>query len=302
MNAFRMAHLHLFLCGFLLAFAASGQTNAPTTANGEQAEATILISALNQRGQPVHEISKESLIVQIDGKPVEIEGLRLLKDVPLIFSMVLDISGSTRSWSERQSATAVQLFRILSAENNHGYLVLFNQNVRESFNYIEAQNVEEIVKKTERKGPTALYDAIVFACTRQLHWDIPPTGARRAIIVISDGEDNVSRYRLDKAIETVQRERVPVFSVMISDDTNSKKRRKQAFNALQALSENTGGLVILPDRQQEEMIRGLPNLLEGQAIVTFKAPELKPRKSHSLKVRAQGNDLHILTPNEYFAQ
>jgi hypothetical protein len=137
----------------------------------------------------------------------------------------------------------------------------------------------------------------LFACTRQLHWDSAPQPNRRAIFVVSDGEDNTSDYTLVKTIEAVQREGIPVFSVMTSSDKDSKKARRQGYEALRSLSLQTGGLLLLPDQNQDELIQGLPNVLEAQYLLTLQSADLKSNKVYSLKIET--NDLHILAQNQY---
>ena len=52
---------------------------------------------------------------------------------------------------------------------------------------------------------TALYDAIYFACKDKLQHDQPSTKYRRAIVLLSDGDDNNSRYTRDQALEMAQK-------------------------------------------------------------------------------------------------
>lgn len=292
-----LGYFFLFLLSAGIATAQSASPTAPDKISTSATEAEVSLFALDHAGHPVPEISPDSLRVFLDGKPTRIQNLRPLKDVPLIFSLVVDVSGSSGVTAEKQSATATLVFKTLSTGPNHGYLVLFNDTVRESFNYVDAQTAEEVLKKSPRKGPTALYDAIMFACTRQLHWDSSPAPRRRAIFVVSDGEDNTSRYTLVKTIEAVQREGIPVFTIMTSFDSGSKRARREGYEALRALSVQTGGLLLLPDEHQEELIQGLPSVLQAHYLLTLHKPEFKANKAHSLRIET--NDLQILAQNQY---
>ncbi len=266
-----------------------------------QPQAHIPILALDGTGNPAAGVAKDGLIVRFAGKPVEVEEIRPLKDEPLIFSMIVDESASTRLSAKQQTAVAIQLFRALSTGSNHGYLVLFNENANASDHFLDAETAEQALMRASPKGSTALYDAIIAACRQQLNSTSSPGGSRRAIFVFSDGGDNTSRHSLYQTVEIVQREEIPIFSTKIGVGTESARVQKEELKTLKTLSGDTGGLVILPD-EHRDVVEYLQKILESQSVLTFKTAELKPKKENSLKIEAGAKDVHVLAQTEYFAR
>ena len=76
-------------------------------------------------------------------------------------------------------------------------------------------------------GGTALYDAIFFACRDKLSQDQPQHKFRRAIVIVSDGDDNQSRYTRDQALEMAQKADVVIYAIStnITQDRNATATR-----------------------------------------------------------------------------
>src|SRR5205807_2039778 len=153
---------------------------------------------------------------------VEVAEVRSVRDDPLVFSLLVDYSGSSREMQDSQVETAIRLSQALSKTGNRGYLILFTSDLLTNDHFIGAETVEQILRKNNnvRKGSTALYDAIVHACTKQLNGANVPQSFRRAIFVFSDGGDNSSRHSLEQTLEAVQGESIPIFSIGISSRTS----------------------------------------------------------------------------------
>src|SRR5271169_5112935 len=245
-----------FLCGGLLGLNAGAQpadSRSPRAVSpAAQDEGHVLFLALDREGRPLPEPPKESFRLHLDGQAVEIEGLRPLKDEPLIFSMIVDESGSTRLFFGQQTTAGVKLFRALSTGNNHGYLVEINNSTDyESEHFLDSGDFEKTLREAQPRGSTALYDAIFVACTKELRSSVLPPNARRAIFVFSDGGDNSSVHSLSSAVEAAQREGIPIFPIFVSAAKDSPKAPKKELAALRTLSQSTGGLLTYSARQDE---------------------------------------------------
>lgn len=305
-----MCNWRLFSCffGCLVVSSAAARSgpqatsSPPTTVTSPAAQpvARILLLALDDSGKPVEGLAKDELNVWLDGKSVEVEEIRAVKDEPLVFSMIVDESASTLLSARQQTTAAIHLFRALATGENHGFLVLFNDDARASDHPIDAETAEQTLTKAVPRGSTALFDAILVACTQQLHSATLSHPTRRAIFVFSDGADNTSRHSLIKTVETVQKEGVPIFSIKIRVDDERTKDSKSEFLVLKTLSEQTGGIVIAPGHG-EDLFRQLPSILMGQYLLTVKTGDLKRKKAYSLKIVAGTKDVHVLAQTEYFA-
>ena len=313
MNIFRSLGLTTMIiaCFFMPSTSAQEATQSnespshPQAVPRQEPKAQVLITIWDKTGRPVSSPPADALIVQVDGKPVGVEAIHSVADEPLVFSVLLDLSGSTHEYAQQQIAAASKLFLALSRGNNHGFLIFFGDKVRATDQFLDAQTAEQMLKqasKDSRTGSTALYDAIVHACTEQLGTTAITPGSRRAIFVFSDGGDNVSRYSLADAIKIAQGKGIPIFSVGLSIAKASEQKRgsKQAIMALTALSRDTGGLLTFVD-DPHNVIGTLPNFLDGQNILTLKLTASSPKKSYSLKIAPSSKDFHVWAPTEYMA-
>lgn len=276
-------------------------STAPTAVNSGQA----LITVFDDSGNAVPAPARDSVRLQINKQPVEIEEILSLRYSPLYFSVLLDISGSSKQFADEQIAAAIRLFAYLSTGQNHGYLILFKSKITTSDRFIDTSSVEEILRgipPRSRWGPTALYDAIIHAATEQLSSTKVPRNSRRAIFILSDGGDNNSHKSLEQTLKLVRREGIPIFSLGFSPDKSSYSARelKLDLETLRTLSDSTGGFVTFLD-QSGDPVRLAASLAGGQCVMLFKPPTLKPNKSYALKIESSVKEIHILAPTEYFA-
>lgn len=273
---------------------------APTTETAAQ----VLFTVSDDAGNPAPLPTRDSVRLSIDKRPVEIEEIRSLKNSPLFFSVLLDISGSSKHFADQQIAAATRLFGDLSRGDNHGYLILFKSEVVTSDRFIGTSSVEEILRRfppQSRSGGTALYDAIIHAAIEQLSSAKIPRNSRRAIFILSDGGDNTSHKSLAQTLKLVQNEGIPIFSIGFSRDKGSDSPRelKRDFETLRTLSDSTGGVVTFLD-QPGDPVQRAAYLIDGQCLMLFKPPTLKPKKSYALRIESSVKEIHVLAPTEYF--
>lgn len=268
------------------------------------AMAHILLTASDKAGSSVAAPVRESVQLHIGGQPVEIEEIRSLKDSPLFFSVLVDISGSSKKFADQQIAATTKLFGELSSGDNHGYLILFKSELATDDHFITATAVENILKRfpaQSRSGGTALYDGLIHAAMSQLASTKIPVESRRAIFVLSDGGDNSSHKSLNETLKVLQEEGIPVFSIGFSrsNGSDSSREMKRDLDTLKTLNDATGGWGTFLD-ERGDVVGRAAGLTSGQCLVLFKAPSLKPKKSYPIRIESSAKDIHIMAPKEYF--
>jgi hypothetical protein len=273
---------------------------APTTETGAQ----VLFTVSDDAGNPAPPPTRDSVRLLIDRQPVEIEEIRSLKNSPLFFSVLVDVSGSSKRFADEQIAAATRLFADLSRGDNHGYLILFSSKIATNDRFLSTSSVEEILRRfpaQSRFGATGLYDAIIHAAMEQLSSTMIPRNSRRAIFILSDGGDNSSQKSLAQTLKLVQHEGIPIFSIGFSRDKGSDSPRLLKINlkVLETLSDSTGGLVTFLD-QPSDPVQRAAYLIAGQCLMLFKPPTLKPNKSYALEMQSSLKEIHFLAPTEYF--
>jgi hypothetical protein len=269
---------------------------APTNENSAQ----VLFTVSADAGNPAPTPTKDSLRLSIDKRPVEIEEIRSLKNSALFFSVLLDVSGSSKKFADQQTAAAARLFGDLSTGDNHGYLILVKSEIATNDRFLNTSSVDEILKRfppQSRTGGTALYDAIIHAAEEQLSSTKIPRNSRRAIFILSDGGDSSSHKSLEQTLKLVQKDDIPIFSIGFSRDRGSDSARelKRDFEILRTLSLGTGGLVTFLD-EPGDPVRRATSLLDGQCLMLFKPPTLKPNRSYALKIDSSIKEIHVFAP------
>jgi Ca-activated chloride channel family protein len=225
----------------------------------------VLFTVLNRRNKLVPDLGKDDFKIFDDNKPQAIRYFSKQTDLPLRIGMLLDTSNSIRDRIKfEQDAATSFLFNVIRHGKDQAFVMTFDDepNILQTFTEDTGRLRDEIVK-TRAGGGTAVYDAIYDACFKELSHPPRPPGdqpdvVRRVMIVISDGEDNLSRRTRAEAIEMAQRTSVVIYTISTStqwiqlSQTNPDKLadRKthltEGDQVLQDLAQETGGRAFFP--------------------------------------------------------
>ena len=193
-----------------------------------------------------------------DGVEQKIESFSQ-EDVPVSMGIVLDLSGSMRGKTEQVNQAALAF---LNAGNpgDEFFLIGFNDDVELLQDYTnDIDEAGDALENTVVAGKTHLYDAIYLGVEKA------QTGvkSKKALVVITDGNDDTSYYSLKELIAKIQESDVQVFCVGLMDElprkgifsgwSNSETKKYQ--DALVRISEETGGNAFFPRETSE--IRGI---------------------------------------------
>lgn len=263
----------------------------------------MLLTISDNDGNAVPAPSKDLVQLQIGKELVEIGEIRSLKNSPLIFSILVDVSGSSKQFADQETLAVTKLFRDLSTGGNHGYLILFKSQLATSDQFISTASAEDIMNRfpaQSRAGGTAAYDALIHAATQQLSSTKSFGGSRRAIFLISDGGDNSSHKGLDETLKILRQEGIPVFCIGFSRSKGSDSARamKQQSETLKAITDATGGWMSFLDEQGDPVERAA-GLTNGQCLVSFKTPALRSQKLYPLRIEYPSKDIRIIAPKDY---
>lgn len=211
-------------------------------------------SVYDKNGRFVSGLKKENFRVFEDGVEQKISSFSQ-EDVPVSMGILLDLSGSMRNKIEQVNKAALAFIRA-SNPQDQVFLVGFNEQVELLQDY--TSDIDEVADSLDNilvTGGTALYDAI-FLGVQKAHTGIKP---KKAIVVITDGEDRDSYYKLDELVAKVQESDAQVFCVGFLNPVPdkglfghwSKSVPEKAHDALQRISEETGGKAFFPQKLTE---------------------------------------------------
>jgi VWFA-related protein len=189
---------------------------------------------------------KQSDFALLDNQraPQRVNRFRQQINLPLRVGLLIDTSTSihSRFQFEQQSATEF-LLEVLKARGDRAFVMGFDvtPNVTQDWtNDLDA--LETGVNRLKSGGGTALFDAVYTACRDKLLTSRGPEPVRKAMILISDGEDNQSRVYLNEAIKECQRADTIIYSI----STNWTPSRGEGDKVMQQLAEETGGEAFFP--------------------------------------------------------
>src|SRR6266576_643779 len=168
----------------------------------------VLFTVLNRRNKLVPELEKGDFKIWDDKAPQEIRYFSRQSDLPLRIGMLLDTSNSIRDRIKfEQDASVNFLFSVLRRNKDQAFAMTFDDEpqIVQPFTS-DAGALRDQITKTRAGGGTAIYDAIFEACVKELSHPPRPPGdqpdvVRRVMILISDGEDNLSTHTRADAIE-----------------------------------------------------------------------------------------------------
>ncbi len=226
----------------------------------------VLFTVLNRRNKLVPDLDKADFKVLDDGVPQDIRYFSRQSDLPLRIGMLLDTSNSIRDRIQfEQDAAVAFLYSVLRRGKDQSFLMTFDDEpqILQGFTN-DAGLLRDQIVKTRAGGGTAVYDAIYNACEKQLSHPPRPPGdqpdvVRRVMVLISDGEDNLSQHTRTEAIEMAQRTSVVIYTISTStqwvtlDQNNSadkssnrKYHLTEGDQVLKQLAEETGGRAFFP--------------------------------------------------------
>ena len=186
---------------------------------------------------------------------------------------------------------ATLLFQSLATGGNQGYLVIFDEEIFMSKRPLLPSEAREVIDEVKFDGGTALYEAIGKTSTQLLSRSRNPDFPRRAIILISDGDDNISNLTFAKADEIAITEGVTIFSLVTP---NNERHGKFAINLL---SITTGGRAIV-DKHMEEGVAPLLAAINGQWALSLVPQQAPDQKLHSLTVKTTQRGVSLIAPEK----
>ena len=225
----------------------------------------VLFTVLNRRNKLVPELEKGDFKIWDDKFPQEIRYFSKQSDLPLRIGMLLDTSNSIRDRIKfEQDASINFLFSVLRRNKDEAFVMTFDDEpqIVQAFTS-DTGALRDQITKTRAGGGTAIYDAIYEACVKELSHPPRPPGdqpdvVRRVMILISDGEDNLSTHTRGDAIEMAQRTSVVIYTISTStqwislsqtDPTKMGDRKYHLTDGdkiLENLAEETGGRAFFP--------------------------------------------------------
>jgi Ca-activated chloride channel homolog len=266
-------------------------------------EVNVLFIATDKHGKFVRDLNQSDFSILDDHKPPQaILNFRRETDLPLHLGLLIDVSGSVDSrFDFEQDAATSFLQHTLRAGFDKAFIVGFNTRSQLAQDFTDnVQLLSTGVHRLHDGGGTALYDAIYRACKDKFLKDRSERPLRKAIIVVSDGEDNQSEYSRAQAIEMAQRADVIIYAIS-TDDSGLVMRGDRV---LEQLAEATGGRAFFPFKMKDitHSFAAIEDELRSQYVVSYKPADFDADgRYRSIEISSLKKDLQVRARKGYFA-
>jgi Ca-activated chloride channel family protein len=266
-------------------------------------EVNVLFIATDKHGKFVRDLNQTDFSILDDHKPPQaILNFRRETDLPIHLGLLVDVSGSvgSRFEFEQQAATSF-LQHTLRAHYDRAFVMGFNTHNQIIQDFTDnAALLSSGIRRLQNGGGTALYDAIYRACKEKFLKDRPERPVRKAIIVVSDGEDNQSEVSRAQAIEMAQRAEVIIYAIS-TDDSGLVLRGDKV---LEQIADATGGRAFFPFKMKDitHSFAAIEDELRSQYVVSYKPADFDADgRFRSIQISSLKKDLQVRARRGYYA-
>jgi len=298
------------------------QTQPTTSASGAQAnspatdpstptirknvnEVDVVFTVTDRHNRYVKDLSKTDFKVVDDEKLVsEIRSFRQETDLPLQVGLLIDASNSIRDRFKFEQESAIEfLNETIRHHQDQAFVIGFDEKPELTQDFTD--NVELLsngVRMLHPGGGTALYDAIYYAARDKLLQSAKGESVRRAIILVTDGDDNASHVTREEAIEMALRADVIVYT--ISTNFAAGGESETFDKKLQRIADATGGRAFRPFQLSDvaNAFSEIQDDLRSQYALSYLPPNLThDGRYRTIEILAIRKGLKVRNRNGYYA-
>jgi len=263
----------------------------------------MLFTVTDKKGKFITDLGKEDFQVIESKRFQKIQEFTAESDLPLRIAILVDTSNSIRDRFRFEQQAAVDFINsVIRPRQDKCMIVSFDSAVELVADLIDdPEKLATAVRSLRPGGGTALYDALYFACRDKLQQDQPRHKFRRAVIIVSDGDDNQSRESRDQALEMAQKADAVIYCI----STNISRIEADGDKVLRYLAAETGGQAFFPFKAEDlaQSFENIANELRHQYNIFYRPEPLKTDGLyHTVDLRVKGRkDLIVRARKGYYA-
>lgn len=263
-------------------------------------EVRLTLIATDSQGRPWPGLAASSLAVADEGRAISEFQLHSANDLPLQVGVLLDLSDSTHGSWPAVRAALTQSMEGLLRPSDQILMITFNSRIQTERVLAEAQELDESLP-APAGGLTALYDTLYRACEHPLFsGDLEPH--RSALILFSDGKDNMSYRGLADAIASAQKSGIAIYTITL----HKPHQWHRGDGVLHSMASATGGndFVVSDVKGVQAALQTIHEELRNSYLLYYRpsSGEIRGdfRRVEILPARDAG--LHLRTRSGYYAK
>lgn len=267
-------------------------------------EVNVVFTVTDKHGKRVTDLKQNDFRIVDDNKPAaEIRSFRAEANLPLQVGLLIDASNSVRDRFKFEQESAIEfLNQTVRRRYDQAMVVGFDATPEVTQDFTDdTEKLDHGVRELRPGGGTALYDALYYACRDKLLKKAQSGPTRRAVILLSDGEDNLSHVTREEAIEMAQRADTIVYAI----STNVSGSKGAGDKVLERIADATGGRAFFPFqiRDVANAFADIQDELRSQYAVSYKPADFKA-DGHFRTIEIVANDrktFRVRARRGYFA-
>jgi len=265
-------------------------------------EVRVVFTVTDRHGRYIKDLKQNEFRVIDDQKPAQIRSFRSETDLPLQVGLLVDASNSVRDRFKFEQEAAIEFLNsIIRPGYDKAFVVGFDATPELTQDFTDStENLSTGVRMLRAGGGTAVYDALYYACRDKLLKQEQTGPVRRAIILLSDGEDNLSHVTREEAIDMAQRAEVIVYTI----STNISGMKGSGDKVLERIAEATGGRAFFPFQMREvsDAFLSIQEELRSQYAIGYRPADFATNgRYRTIEILAQEKGLKVRTRKGYYA-
>jgi Ca-activated chloride channel homolog len=235
----------------------------------------LLFTVTDKKGRFITDLTRDDFQVIEGKKPQNIQEFTAETDLPLRLAILIDTSNSIRDRFKFEQEAAIEFIESVIKPHHDKAMVVSFDTAAELVSDLtdDAGKLAEGIRALRPGGGTSLYDAIYYASRDKLLQDQPRHKFRRAIILVSDGDDNQSRVSRDQALEVAQKADAVIYAI----STNITRIETDGDKVLKYFTSETGGQAFFPFKVEDlaQSFENIANELRSQYNIFYRPDPLK---------------------------
>lgn len=282
----------------------------------------VMASVRDKHNAPIPTLTKDDFTVLENGTPQTIKYFSKESDLPLTIGLLIDVSGSQERLIDIEKSAAGQFFQSVMRPKDQAFIISFGADSEllqdlTSSKRLLVKGLEDVKPNFGFQGihpgpvptqvsphGTVLYDAVYLAASDRMSHEV----GRKAIVLITDGVDQGSKYTLEKALEYAQKSDAVIYSIYYVDHSayggGGFSFGGGGEGYLRKLSNETGGRVYSVDRKHtlDEVFKELQEEMRTQYAIAYTSTTPRSDGSYQkLDIRTKDKDLKVQARKGYYA-
>jgi Ca-activated chloride channel family protein len=269
----------------------------------------VLCSVKDKSGAWAKGLTRDDFELRVDGRKIPVTHFAADTDSPLTVALLLDVSGSVATILDIEKDAARSFFDEVLRPGDQALLAGFSSTIpiwqdltgdraRLQEALADSWSGRYLNAEARARGGTLLYDAVDLVASRKLH-RLP---GRKAMVMITDGQDNGSITKLDKAVQSAQQAEAVVFGIHYVPATTASS---EGMGPLQRIAAPTGGQAfhVSPKLPLGEVFAEIADEMRHQYSLGFPPPATdNPGAFHKLEVKVLRPGMKVQARSGYYSE